>query len=127
MVTGQNSLSLRSKPLELLGLPLNNVLFSREFRKSQSFLVRWMCTICGHKLSKTTMFLAFPPAEGTSEGQWVHRTCADGNLERHFGVRRVVLMRGEDALRHLIRALDDASDPALARKQPRRPATVKAS
>jgi hypothetical protein len=34
VVTGQNSLSRRARPLEILGRPLNDVLFSREFRES---------------------------------------------------------------------------------------------
>jgi hypothetical protein len=34
VLTGQNSLSRRARPLELLGRPRNAVLFSREFRKS---------------------------------------------------------------------------------------------
>jgi hypothetical protein len=37
VVTGQNSLSRRARPLEILGRPLNDVLFSREFRESLSF------------------------------------------------------------------------------------------
>jgi hypothetical protein len=36
VVTGQNSLSRRARPLEILGRPLNDVLFSREFRESQN-------------------------------------------------------------------------------------------
>src|SRR5262245_35073125 len=36
VVTGQNSLSRRARPLELLGRPRNAVLFSREFRKSRN-------------------------------------------------------------------------------------------
>ena len=40
VVTGQNSLSRRARPLEILGRPLNDVLFSREFRESQlSFII----------------------------------------------------------------------------------------
>ena len=34
VVMGQSSLSRRARPLELLGRPRNDVLFSREFRKS---------------------------------------------------------------------------------------------
>jgi hypothetical protein len=34
VVTGQSSLSRRAKPLEILGRPSNDVLFSREFRES---------------------------------------------------------------------------------------------
>jgi hypothetical protein len=39
VVTGQNSLSRRARPLEILGRPLNDVLFSREFRESQKRLL----------------------------------------------------------------------------------------
>jgi hypothetical protein len=38
VVTGQNSLSRRARPLEILGRPLNDVLFSREFRESRTFV-----------------------------------------------------------------------------------------
>jgi hypothetical protein len=38
VVTGQNSFSRRARPLEILGRSLNDVLFSREFRKSQKNL-----------------------------------------------------------------------------------------
>jgi hypothetical protein len=37
VVTSQNSLSRRARPLEIFGRPLNDVLFSREFRKSRWF------------------------------------------------------------------------------------------
>jgi hypothetical protein len=37
VVTGQNSLSRRARPLEILGRHLNDVLFSREFRESLIF------------------------------------------------------------------------------------------
>jgi hypothetical protein len=38
VVTRQMSLPRRAKPLEIFNRPLNDVLFSREFRKSQDFL-----------------------------------------------------------------------------------------
>ena len=82
-----------------------------------TFELRWCCKICRERCSMDTLWLAFPRGS-VVEGQWVHRGCVDGRVHDFFG-RRVVLMRGVDALRQLAQSLHDvADDPALARQRP---------
>ena len=65
------------------------------------------------------LWLGFPPGEAV-QGEWLHRRCADGHVQALFGTRRIVMMRGIDAIRRLAEALQGIDDdPALARKRPR--------
>ena len=85
--------------------------------RGEVFAVRLACTICGERCRLDQLWLAFPPGEAV-QGAWVHRECTSGQVESAFGTRRLVLMRGRDALQRLAEALDDtADDPALARQR----------
>jgi hypothetical protein len=63
--------------------------------------VRLCCVVCGHPLSLTTAWLCFPAGSRGDEGQWVHRSCANGEIQRLVGGDHAVLMRGMDALRNM--------------------------
>ena len=80
------------------------------------FTVRLACTICGERCRLDELWLAFPPGEEV-DGYWVHRECTLlGRMASVFGVRRLVLMRGEDALRRVAEGLEEAADPALVKR-----------
>jgi hypothetical protein len=87
--------------------------------RGDSFIVRLACTVCGERCRLSELWLGFPPGEFV-QGQWVHDTCVSGKAEATFGSKRIVLMRGSDALRRVAESLDDgAADPVLARQRPR--------
>jgi hypothetical protein len=86
--------------------------------RGDTFAVRLACTICGERCRLNELWLGFPPGE-IVRGEWLHKSCVDGKIHTVFGGKRVVLMRGLDALQRLAEALDDTADhPALACKRP---------
>jgi hypothetical protein len=92
--------------------------------RGDSFIVRLACAVCGERCRLSELWLGFPPGEFV-QGQWVHDTCVSGKAEATFGSKRIVLMRGADALRRVAESLDDASThTALGRQRPRVAAKV---
>lgn len=85
------------------------------FNRGDSFIVRLACTICGERCRLDQLWLAFPSGESV-QGQWVHETCVSGKAEATFGSKRIVLMRGADALRRVAESLDDAADVSLRKR-----------
>jgi hypothetical protein len=87
--------------------------------RGETFAVRLACKMCGERCRLEDLWLGFPPGEAV-QGEWLHRRCADGHVQELFGTRRIVMMRGIDAIRRLAEALQDVDDdPALARQRPR--------
>jgi hypothetical protein len=87
----------------------------RVINRGDSFFVRLPCRICGERCRLSALWLAFPPGEEV-DGYWVHRDCVSSRVESTFGVRRLVLMRGEDALRRVAEGLEEAADPSLVKR-----------
>ena len=82
--------------------------------RGETFAVRLACTICGERCRLEDLWLGFPPGEAV-QAEWLHRRCADGHVQALFGTRRIVMMRGIDAIRRLAEALQGIEDdPALA-------------
>ena len=87
--------------------------------RGETFAVRLACKICGERCRLDDLWLGFPPGEAV-QAEWLHRRCADGHVQELFGTRRIVMMRGLEALRQLAQSLQDgADDSALARQRPR--------
>ena len=83
--------------------------------RAESFLVRLVCALCGEKCRADDFWLAFPPGD-VAEGRFVHRRCTSGRLESAFGVKRVVLLQGVEAMKRVAESLDTA-DPALVKRK----------
>jgi hypothetical protein len=83
--------------------------------RAESFLVRLVCALCGEKCRADDFWLAFPPGD-VAEGRFVHRRCTSGRLESAFGVKRVVLLQGAEAMKRVAESLDEAADPALVKR-----------
>jgi hypothetical protein len=79
-----------------------------------TFRLLWCCRVCGQRCTLSTLWLAFPRmdhGDADVEGEWVHRSC--------IKTRRMTLMSGIEALRHLAASLEDiAGNPDLARQRP---------
>jgi hypothetical protein len=67
--------------------------------------VELLCSICERVLSRDSAWLVFPPNAERQVGQWVHRDCLQGNVERTCGEGHIVMMRGTAALTALMQSL----------------------
>jgi hypothetical protein len=87
-----------------------------------AFRLLWCCQICRKRCSLESLWLAFPQmthGDAGVEGVWIHRGCLSGSVESVFRTKRVTLMRGLEAIRHLAASLEDAADhPAMRRQRP---------
>jgi hypothetical protein len=68
-----------------------------------------LCVVCREPLPLRDGWVGFRPVTAdrpSSDGQWLHRACLNGQAETLFGEKRVVLWRGIDVLHRLANTIE---------------------
>jgi hypothetical protein len=89
----------------------------RVINRGEVFGIMWVCAICEEPFRRLNdIWLGFPPTE-CAEGRLIHRDCLNGQVETTFGMKRVALIYGEDAIRQVAKHLDEAADVSLLKRR----------